>query len=79
MAENKKLVGGEDIGPPNKTADYDTCSTECFNNPCCHYWSFNSRYECLLKKKNDTPPIGEIDELYEYYGHRDCFGKSRLH
>ena len=79
VVEDKKLTGGVVIGTPEKVADYDTCSTNCYNNNCCHYWSFNSRYQCTMMQKNESSdPILEIDELYVYYGHRDCFGKGKL-
>ena len=73
------MVGGVDLGTPEKVADYDTCSTNCYKNDTCHYWSFNSRYECTLKGENDTSaPIREQEELYVYYGKRNCFGKGKM-
>ena len=73
------MVAGDDVAAPEKVADYDTCSTNCYKNDDCEFWSFNSRYECLMKKENDSSnAIREVDELYVYYGKKNCFGKSNL-
>ena len=81
IVENKKLVNqpGKDIGTPETVADYETCSTNCYNNTCCHYWNFDSsKYKCTLKKENGTATemIRSTDELYVYYGGRECFGRG---
>ena len=82
IVENKKLGNpGKDIGTAETVADYETCSTNCYNNTCCHFWNFDSsKYKCTLKKENGTGPgpdmIGSADELYVYYGGRECFGRG---
>ena len=32
----------------------------------------------MMQKNETSAPILEIDELYVYYGHRDCFGKGKI-
>ena len=78
-----KLVGGEVITALTNTWDYRDCSTNCYKNDDCDFWSFRRighlEFECVMIKKNYSgKPIGEVDELYVDYGKKNCYyGNSR--